>query len=140
MRTGDVGDAEARQPRFLVVDDEPDILLIVGLNLRRWGFETRTAGTAMQADVECRAWWPDVLLLDLSMSGLDGLEFLAQLRLEGITPPSVILMSALPTDRLEALAEERSVGFLAKPFGLADLRAVCASATADLGLPGPPDV
>ena len=133
-----MGDREARQPRFLVVDDEPDILLIVGLNLRRWGFDARTVGTTTEADAECRAWRPDVLFLDLSMPGLDGLQFLAQLRSVGITPPSVVLMSALPNNRLAALAEEHSVGFLAKPFGLADLRASCARATASLGLPGPP--
>lgn len=104
--------------RFLVVDDEPDTLLLVRANVRAWGHECLVAATAEEALVPLReaSTRPDVLLLDVAMPGTDGPTLLGQLRASGQAPPVVVLLSALAPEELEVLAAELGVDWLSKPF------------------------
>lgn len=104
--------------RFLVVDDEPDTLLLVRANVRAWGHECVVAGTAEEAlvllgDPSTRA---EVLLLDVAMPGTDGPTLLRQLRATGQVPPVVVLLSAVAPEELEVLARDLGVEWLSKPF------------------------
>lgn len=114
--------------RFLIVDDEPDLRLILQVNLQRWGHEVTLAASAAQAWDAISADPPDAMLLDVSMPGETGLQLLHRLREADRLPPQVALLSAmLPAD----LAGEAGEGMhhLAKPFGLADLRVLVATMT-----------
>ena len=66
--------------RVLVVDDEPPIVRMVAANLRMRGYEVVTASTGETALAAAEATPPDVVILDLGLPGIGGLEVLARLR------------------------------------------------------------
>jgi two-component system, OmpR family, response regulator ResD len=110
------------QPRgsVLVVDDEPTITDVVSRYLQRAGYETRIAGdgpAALQAAVEER---PDLVVLDLMLPGMDGLEVMRRLRERERV--SVILLTAKgeATDRVIGLRLGAD-DYVVKPFSPAEL-------------------
>lgn len=106
--------------RFLVVDDEPEILLLVRANLAPLGHECTTAETAEEAAGALAAGLPDVLILDVAMPGINGVELLADLRRRGLAPRRVLLLSAIPPEELVALAVDLDAEWLSKPFTVAE--------------------
>jgi two-component system alkaline phosphatase synthesis response regulator PhoP len=107
----------------LVVEDEPDIRALIVHHLTRDGFRCRTAGSGPEALQSIRSVPPDLVVLDLMLPGLDGLEVCRRLRGD---PAS----SAIPVIMLTAKADEvdRVVGleigaddYLAKPFSPKEL-------------------
>jgi len=66
--------------KILLVDDEQDILELVGYNLEKEGFEIHTASNGNQAIEKAKAVVPDLILLDVMMPGMDGMETCRQLR------------------------------------------------------------
>lgn len=108
--------------RVLVVDDEPDLRLILRINLERWGHEVTLAASAAEAWDVLSGDEVDALLLDVSMPGETGLELLQRLRIAGRTPPEVALLTAM-VHRHEPIRDgEPPVRVLAKPFGIDELR------------------
>jgi diguanylate cyclase (GGDEF)-like protein len=92
--------------RILVVDDDPDIVQFVRVNLELEGFEVETAGDGHEAIRAAVAGAPDVVVLDVMMPGMDGLNVLKQLRSHpAAANTSVILLTAkaLPEDRVSGL-------------------------------------
>jgi CheY-like chemotaxis protein len=108
--------------RFLVVDDEPDVLLLVSANIGAWGHEAATASTLDEARTAIATAPPDILILDVSMPEMDGPTFLRHLRDDGLAPTDVFLLSAIPPDQLERIASELGVGWISKPFTAPSLR------------------
>ena len=83
---------------MLVVDDEPTITEVVSRYLERAGYETRTAADGPGALAAAAAQRPDLVVLDLMLPGIDGLEVMRRLREQGETGPrdriAVILLTA----------------------------------------------
>jgi two-component system KDP operon response regulator KdpE len=108
--------------KVLVVDDEPQILRALRINLTARGFDVTTASSgagALRAAAECH---PEVVLLDLGLPDMDGFEVLAGLR--GWTKVPVIVLSARTdssekVDALDAGADD----YVTKPFGMDELLA-----------------
>jgi DNA-binding response OmpR family regulator len=109
--------------RILVVEDDPDIAQLVERYLDKAGFETERAATGRDALTSIAARTPDLLVLDLMLPQVDGLEVCRMLRADGAT-------ASLPIIMLTARAEEseRIVGlelgaddYLAKPFSPGEL-------------------
>ncbi|MBT2274625.1 response regulator [Rhodococcus qingshengii] len=103
--------------RILVVDDEPQILRALRINLSVRGYEVVTASTgagALRAAAERR---PDVVVLDLGLPDMDGTEVLAGLR--GWCTAPVIVLSARTdsADKVEAL-DAGADDYVTKPFGM----------------------
>ncbi|HEX9235547.1 MAG TPA: response regulator [Actinomycetota bacterium] len=121
--------------RILVVDDEPDIVLLVQANVTAWGHECLGATSAAEARRICEDAIPDGMLLDVAMPHQDGPALLRELRADGLDPRRVTLLSAKPTDELVTLAEELRVRFLSKPFTLAALAAAVEALLADEEVP-----
>ena len=101
--------------KILIVDDEPNILLSFSSLLKDEGYTAVTADSAEEALRQCRRRSFDLVLLDLQLPGMSGLEFLEQIKNEA-SPPLVLVVSgqanipmALETVRLGA------VDFLEKP-------------------------
>ena len=117
--------------RFLVVDDEPDTLLLVRANVRAWGHECLVAGTAEEATALVRdlATRPDVLLLDVAMPGTDGPTLLQALRAANEVPAIVLLVSAVAPEELAVIAAELEVDWLSKPFTAERFREKMAEVT-----------
>jgi len=105
---------------ILVVDDEPNIREIVGLYLERAGFQVRLAGdgpTALQALTEAL---PDLVILDVMLPGIDGLEITRRLRSEGSTPVILLTARREEADRIEGL-ELGADDYVVKPFSPQEL-------------------
>lgn len=105
-------------PRVLVVDDEPDIRTVVGLNLRLAGMEFGEAKDGKEALTMLRSGGWDACLLDLMMPGTDGYGVLRGLRSTGLLEEvAVIVLSAKgsPAAALSAL-ELGAHAYLIKPF------------------------
>ena len=113
---------ENSQPRgsVLVVDDEPTITEVVSVYLRRAGYATRVAPDGPQALQQARADRPDLVVLDLMLPGMDGLEVLRRLR--ELDRVSVILLTARgePSDRIIGLRLGAD-DYVVKPFSPAEL-------------------
>jgi len=77
-------------PQILVVDDEPDILEFVKYNLQKEGFRVSTAENGLQGLEEARRVKPDLIILDIMMPEMDGVEVCRQLRSEPIFNNTVV--------------------------------------------------
>lgn len=108
--------------RILAVDDEEDFLDLVKLNLEKVGYLVRTVSDAREALAVAREFRPNLLLLDIVMPHMDGLELLKALREEptlGRTP--VILLTALAEDVSQGGVARDGVLYLAKPIAFKKL-------------------
>jgi DNA-binding response OmpR family regulator len=125
-----------RMPRVLIVDDEPDVLLLLRIELEAEGYETVLAAdgeTAMRRIAEER---PDVVLLDVMMPVVDGWGVLRRLSDTGSTTRVIVLSAkANDSDVVRAL-ELGAHEYVTKPFDAAALLLtvahVLSSAPADL--------
>ena len=109
--------------RILVVDDEAYITDLIAAGLRFVGFEVDTAAEGRDALAKVAATRPDLVVLDISMPGIDGLEVVERLRRDGVATPVVFLTARdAPADRVRGL----HVGgddYITKPFSLDELLA-----------------
>jgi two-component system, OmpR family, KDP operon response regulator KdpE len=108
--------------RVLVVDDEPQILRGLGTNLRARGYEVDTAADGERAlDVAARR-RPDVMILDLGLPGIDGVEVIRGIR--GWSSMPIIVLSAREQERDKVLALDAGADdYVTKPFGMNELLA-----------------
>jgi two-component system response regulator TctD len=109
--------------KLLLIEDDPAMLLSLTRSFERRGLQVATCSDGTLALGRWQASMPDVVVLDLSLPGLDGLEVLAQARKAGLTSP-VLILTARGTvgDRILGL----NVGaddYLPKPFDLDELMA-----------------
>jgi two-component system KDP operon response regulator KdpE len=108
--------------RVLVVDDEPQLVRALGVNLRARGYEVHAAANGAQAlDLAARH-KPDVVLLDLGLPDLDGVEVVEGLR--GWTNIPIIVLSARQdsADKVRAL-DAGADDYVTKPFAMDELLA-----------------
>ncbi|HWL91000.1 MAG TPA: response regulator [Actinomycetota bacterium] len=104
--------------RVLVVDDEPDVLLLCRLNLQQRGHELLEASEGTRALELAKERHPDVIVLDLMLPGMTGYEVLETLKGDPATsdiPVLVLTAKSLRADR-ERSQGMGAAGFLTKPF------------------------
>ena len=108
--------------RILIVDDEPQILRALRINLRARRYEVYTAATAAEALDAAAAHPPDMVILDLGLPDMDGVQVIEGLR--GWTSAPIIVLSgrADSTDKVEAL-DAGADDYVTKPFGVEELLA-----------------
>jgi two-component system KDP operon response regulator KdpE len=108
--------------RVLVVDDEPQIVRALRINLRARQYEVDTAQSGAQALTAAAHHPPDLVILDLGLPDLDGVEVIGGLR--GWTDAPIIVLSgrADSTDKVEAL-DAGADDYVTKPFGMDELLA-----------------
>jgi two-component system KDP operon response regulator KdpE len=106
----------------LVVDDEPQILRALRINLRVRNYEVHVAATGAEALEVAGRYPPDLVILDLGLPDLDGVEVIAGLR--GWTKAPIIVLSgrADSVDKVEAL-DAGADDYVTKPFGVEELLA-----------------
>ena len=114
--------SEGTGARVLVVDDEPAILRVVHTNLSGHGFRVDSAATGQEAlDASLRV-RPDLVLLDLGLPDMDGLEVIRAIRERGSTPIVVLSARGAERDKVAAL-DLGADDYLTKPFGVNELLA-----------------
>jgi len=108
--------------RVLVVDDEPQILRALRINLRVRDYEVHVAATGAEALEVAGRYPPDLVILDLGLPDLDGVEVIQGLR--GWTKAPIIVLSgrADSVDKVEAL-DAGADDYITKPFGVEELLA-----------------
>jgi len=109
--------------RILVVDDDPDILQFVQMNLELDGFEVELAGGGREALRKAREAPPDLMLLDVMMPEMDGLTVLRRMRSDPPTasvPVIVLTARSLAEDRVRGL-DLGADDYITKPFDLEEL-------------------
>jgi two-component system, OmpR family, alkaline phosphatase synthesis response regulator PhoP len=104
----------------LVVDDEPKIVDVVREYLEHAGFSVRTAGDGPAALERARALAPDLIVLDLGLPGLDGLDVARQLRRSSRVPVIILTARGDEVDRIIGL-ELGADDYLVKPFSPREL-------------------
>jgi two-component system KDP operon response regulator KdpE len=118
--------------RILVVDDEPQLLRALGTNLKARGYGIDLAPTGEIALALAARHHPDVVILDLGLPGIDGIEVIRGLR--GWTQVPIIVLSVREAERDKVAALDAGADdYVTKPFGmdelLARLRAALRRAT-----------
>jgi CheY-like chemotaxis protein len=123
------GEDMERPPRAIVAEDEPDVRMLVAVALRGLGYETVEASSGaelldllgdglLEGDPQAR---PDIIISDIRMPGLTGLEILAGLR-QAEWPTVIVLMTAYADVQIREEAWRLGAdAFFAKPFDIDDL-------------------
>ncbi len=118
-----MGMLQATKPKILVVDDEPDVLELIGFNLKAAGFEVLTADTGTEALKKAVKHGPQLILLDLMIPEVDGLEVCKALRRDPVTAAIPVIMltaRAAEIDRVLGL-ELGADDYVTKPFSPREL-------------------
>src|SRR3982074_3396009 len=102
--------------RILVVDDEPDILLLHRLNLEGAGHEVLLAADGMKALERISADRPDCVVLDVMMPVLDGWGVLEALRERSDSPPVLVVSAKSGRAAMGHALRMGGAGYLGKPF------------------------
>jgi DNA-binding response OmpR family regulator len=106
----------------LVVDDEPTIAEVVSRYLRRAGYATQIASDGVQALDAATALRPDLIVLDVKLPRIDGLDVMRRLHADGRPSPAVILLSGrgAELDRVTGLRSGAD-DYVVKPFSPVEL-------------------
>jgi two-component system KDP operon response regulator KdpE len=108
--------------RVLVVDDEPQILRALGINLRARGYDVDLAPDGEHALTLAASHHPDVVVLDLGLPGIDGVEVIRGLR--GWSTVPIVVLSVRDGERDKVLALDAGADdYVTKPFGMDELLA-----------------
>jgi len=119
----DVTDPSAVAERVLVVDDEPDIVALVAYHLAKSGYSVSTATSGTDGLAVARRDKPALVILDLMLPGLSGLEVMEELRGEAATAGIAVLMLTArreESDRIKGLTLGAD-DYLTKPFSPQEL-------------------
>jgi len=108
--------------RILVVDDEPQILRALGTNLKARGYSVDLAPSGEVALTLAARKHPDLVILDLGLPGIDGVEVIQGLR--GWTSVPIIVLSVRETEAAKVAALDAGADdYVTKPFGMDELLA-----------------
>jgi two-component system OmpR family response regulator len=108
--------------KVLLVEDDRPLAEVVTYNLRKEGYEVVTAGDGIQGLETARREKPDLVLLDIMLPGLDGLELCRLLRKESNVPIIMLTARVTETDKIVGL-EVGADDYITKPFSVKELMA-----------------
>ena len=108
--------------RILVVDDEPQITRVLRTSLSSQGYDIRVANDGETALEIMKDWTPDLVITDLSMPNMDGLELCRRLRLATKIPIIVLSVRGEEKTKVQAL-DAGADDYVTKPFGIEELLA-----------------
>lgn len=112
----------AHPPKVLIVEDEDTLLFTLSHNLKREGYEVLTANRGDDGLKLAREKHPDLILLDLMLPGIDGIQVCRLLRRDSTVP--ILMLTALggESDRVTGL-DTGADDYITKPFGMRELMA-----------------
>jgi len=110
------------EPLVLVVEDEPQVMRFLRATLPAHGYRVLEAATGAQALVQAQTQLPDLVLLDLGLPDLDGLEVTRRIRGWSAVPIVVVSARGQERDKVQAL-DAGADDYLTKPFGTEELLA-----------------
>jgi two-component system KDP operon response regulator KdpE len=112
----------SERPRILVVDDEPQLRRVLRTGLTSRGYDVRAASDGRAGFESFTEWNPDLVITDLAMPNVDGLELCRRLRAVSQIP--IIVLSAKGEEKTKVAALDLGADdFVTKPFGMDELLA-----------------
>ena len=123
---------------ILVVDDEPQITRVLKTSLSSQGYSIRTASDGKQALQEMKSWVPDLVITDLRMPNMDGLELCRAIRTESRVPIIVLSVKGEETIKVESL-DAGADDYVTKPFNMNELLARVRAALRRAAVPLEPE-
>lgn len=111
-----------KKRNILVVDDEAQITRVLKTMLSAQGYGIRTAADGKLALEEIKSWSPDLVITDLRMPNMDGLELCRRIRIESRIPIIVLSVKGEETIKVEAL-DAGADDYVTKPFNVNELLA-----------------
>ena len=110
------------KPRILVVDDEPQLTRVLRTGLKSHGYDVRTAADGLSGLETFNDWHPDLVITDLAMPNMNGLELCRKVR--AVSPVPIIVLSAKGEEKTKVEALDIGADdFVTKPFGIDELLA-----------------
>lgn len=122
------------QLRILVVDDEPQITRVLRTTLSSHGYAIRTAGDGDEALEVMRDWTPDLIITDLAMPNMEGLELCRRVREKSTIPIIILSVRGEEKNKIEAL-DAGADDYVTKPFGPKELLARVRAMLRRAGMP-----
>jgi two-component system KDP operon response regulator KdpE len=123
---------------ILVVDDEPQITRVLKTTLSSQGYGIRTAADGKQALQEMKSWTPDLVITDLRMPNMDGLQLCRAIRTESRVPIIVLSVKGEETIKVESL-DAGADDYITKPFNVNELLARVRAALRRAAVPLEPE-
>ena len=108
--------------RILVIDDEPQITRVLRASLSAQGFDVRTANDPEEGLLVFRDWTPDLVITDLMMPGMSGVELCRAIRAQSAVPVLVLSVRDHERSKVEAL-DAGADDYVTKPFNSQELLA-----------------
>jgi two-component system alkaline phosphatase synthesis response regulator PhoP len=130
--------ASPNRATILLVDDEPTLRDAVGYSLRREGYAVALAADGVEALASARAARPDLVVLDVMLPGMDGLQVCRTLRAESTVPILLLSAKGEEIDRVVGL-ELGADDYLTKPFAMRELLARVRAMLRRAGMAAPAD-
>jgi two-component system, OmpR family, KDP operon response regulator KdpE len=112
----------ADPPHILVVDDEPQITRVLRTSLSAQGYDIRVANSGEMALEIMKDWSPNMIITDLSMPAMDGVELCRRVRASSQVPILVLSVRDKERQKVEAL-DAGADDYVTKPFGMNELLA-----------------
>src|SRR6185295_10975826 len=110
------------KPRILVVDDEPQLTRVLRTGLKSRGYDVLAAEDGIGGFDLFQTWKPDLVITDLAMPNMDGLELCRKLR--SVSQVPIIILSAKGEEKIKVEALDLGADdFVTKPFGIDELLA-----------------
>jgi DNA-binding response OmpR family regulator len=106
------------RPRVLLADDDPRVLSVVSRYLALEGYDMSTVSDGEAAVATATADCPDLIILDIMMPGIDGIEACRRIRANATTAQTPVLMFSALSEEAEAARLAGADGMLPKPFNL----------------------
>ena len=123
-----------RRQRVLIADDDPSIRRMLGVSLRKDGYQTADASDGREALEAMRAGQADLVLLDLMMPNVTGWQVLTEREAAPeLRKIPVIVITAGRGDRVTSISNDGICALLPKPFELEALRALVKSCLVEAG-------
>ena len=108
--------------RLLIIDDEPQITRVLRTALSAQGYDVRTVNEPEEGLLLFREWFPDLVICDLMMPGISGLDVCRSIRAGSTTPVLVLSVRDQERSKIEAL-DAGADDFVTKPFNMQELLA-----------------
>ena len=126
----------AEHRHILVVDDEPQITRVLRTSLSTHGYDIRVANNGETALEICKDWIPDLVITDLMMPQMDGVELCRQLRAKSQVPVIVLSVKGEERTKVQAL-DAGADDYVTKPFSMDELLARIRANLRRLPAPAP---
>ena len=113
-----------KKRKLFIIEDDELIVLTLSRALEREGYEIMSDVTAVDVLNKVRAWFPDVVLLDVNLPGRNGIDILQEIRESGL-PAKVVMLTA--DDTAETAVRAMKLGaadYLTKPFNIEEVKIV----------------